>query len=76
MSAPNANGPTRELVLQRIREDQRFALATHEHPDGDALGSLVAMQGLLSALGKDSVMFISPAELPLPQEYRFFSLDV
>ena len=33
------------------------------------------MQGLLSALGKDSVMFISPAELPLPQEYRFFSLD-
>ena len=29
-------------------------LATHEHPDGDALGSLIAMQGLLTALGKDS----------------------
>ena len=34
-------------------------LAAHENPDGDALGSLVAMQGLLSALGKDSPMFIA-----------------
>ncbi len=50
-------------------------LATHENPDGDALGSLVAMQGLLSALGKDSVMFISPDDLPLPHEYRLFALD-
>ena len=66
---------TRELVLARLREDERFVLAAHENPDGDALGSLVAMQGLLTALGKDSVMFISPADLPLPREYRFFSLD-
>jgi bifunctional oligoribonuclease and PAP phosphatase NrnA len=66
---------TRELVLERIREDQRFVLAAHENPDGDALGSLVAMQGLLSALGKDSAMFISPDDLPLPREYRFFALD-
>ena len=66
---------TRELVLARIREDERFVLAAHENPDGDALGSLVAMQGLLSALGKDSVMFISPEDLPLPREYRFFALD-
>jgi phosphoesterase RecJ-like protein len=65
----------RELVLQRLREDERFVLAAHEHPDGDALGSLVAMQGLLQALGKDSVMFISPADLPLPREYRFLVLD-
>ncbi len=66
---------TRELVLARIREDQRFVLAAHENPDGDALGSLVGMQGLLQALGKDSAMFISPDDLPLPREYRFFSLD-
>jgi phosphoesterase RecJ-like protein len=66
---------TRELVLARVREDQRFVLAAHENPDGDALGSLVGMQGLLSALGKDSVMFISPDDLPLPREYRFFALD-
>ncbi|MHB8243359.1 MAG: DHH family phosphoesterase [Solirubrobacteraceae bacterium] len=66
---------TRELVLARIRQDERFVLATHENPDGDALGSLVAMQGLLSALGKDTVMFISPHDLPLPHEYGLFDLD-
>ena len=65
----------RERVLARIREDSRFALATHEHPDGDALGSLVAMQELLAALGKDSVMYISPDDLPLPEEYEVFVLD-
>ena len=62
-------------MLERIREDSRFVLAAHESPDGDALGSLVGMQGLLTALGKDSQMFIAPDDLPLPYEYRFFTLD-
>lgn len=66
---------TRERVLERIRADSRFVLAAHEGPDGDALGSLVGMQGLLTALGKDSQMFIAPEDLPLPYEYRFFTLD-
>jgi bifunctional oligoribonuclease and PAP phosphatase NrnA len=65
---------TREMVLARIREDSSFVLATHENPDGDALGSLVGMQGLLSALGKDSVMFIAPEDLPLPEEYSLVGL--
>ncbi len=65
----------REQVLARIREDERFVLASHESPDGDALGSLVGMQDLLSALGKDSQMFISPDDLPLPDEYSVFSLE-
>jgi phosphoesterase RecJ-like protein len=66
---------TRELVLERIREDSRFVLATHESPDGDALGSLVGLHGLLSALGKDSDMFIAPEDLPLPDEYSLFPLE-
>ncbi len=66
---------TRERVLERIREDSQFVLAAHENPDGDALGSLVGMQGLLTALGKDSAMFIAPNDLPLPIEYRIFPLD-
>jgi phosphoesterase RecJ-like protein len=65
----------RELVLERIRDDSRFVLATHENPDGDALGSLVGLHGLLSALGKDSEMFIAPDDLPLPDEYSLFGLD-
>jgi phosphoesterase RecJ-like protein len=65
----------RERVLEHIRADTSFVLATHESVDGDALGSLVGMQGLLSALGKDSLMFMAPSELPLPEEYRWFALQ-
>jgi phosphoesterase RecJ-like protein len=75
MSEAESTEVTRERVLERIRADEKFVLAAHEHPDGDALGSLVGMQGLLSALGKDSVMFIAPDDLPLPLEYRFFELE-
>lgn len=75
MSALDSAVDTRELVLARLREDSRFALATHEHPDGDALGSLVAMHELLGALGKDSVMYVSPEDLPLPLEYSVFLLE-
>jgi phosphoesterase RecJ-like protein len=65
----------REQVLARLREDTRFVLASHENPDGDALGSLVAMQGALVARGKDSVMFIGRDDLPLPSEYRTLPLE-
>jgi bifunctional oligoribonuclease and PAP phosphatase NrnA len=75
MGESNGALDTREQVLTHLREDQRFVLATHENPDGDALGSLVAMQGLLRELGKDSEMFISPNDMPLPLEYSLFSLD-
>jgi bifunctional oligoribonuclease and PAP phosphatase NrnA len=70
-----ASGAAREQVLARIREDARFVLATHESPDGDALGSLVGMQGLLEELGKRSEIFIAPEDLPLPLEYRIFDLE-
>jgi phosphoesterase RecJ-like protein len=71
------NGATaaREQVLAEIREAERFVLVTHEHPDGDALGSLVAMHRILTALGKDSVMLMAADEFPLPYEYRFFDLQ-
>jgi bifunctional oligoribonuclease and PAP phosphatase NrnA len=75
VSGTQSSEAAREQVLARIREDERFVLATHENPDGDALGSLVGMQGLLTALGKDSSMFIAPEDLPLPEEYRLFPLD-
>jgi phosphoesterase RecJ-like protein len=71
-------GPTagaRAEVVGAIREGERFVLVTHENPDGDALGSLVAMQGVMRALGKDSVMFIGRDEFPLPYEYAFFEFD-
>ena len=66
---------TRDLVLDALRAHDRFLLVTHENPDGDALGSLVSMHGVLRSLGKDSVMFVAADEFPLPYEYRFFDLD-
>jgi bifunctional oligoribonuclease and PAP phosphatase NrnA len=66
---------TREDVLDELRDATRFVLVTHENPDGDALGSLVAMHRILLALGKDSVMYMAADEFPLPYEYRFFELD-
>jgi phosphoesterase RecJ-like protein len=66
---------SRERVLREIRDAERFILVTHENPDGDALGSLVAMNEILGRLGKDSLMFMAPDEFPLPYEYRFFLLD-
>src|SRR5688572_14068902 len=63
-----------EAVVEAIGARERFLVTTHENPDGDALGSLLAMHVALGALGKDSVMFIAgPA--PLPGEYRFLELD-
>jgi phosphoesterase RecJ-like protein len=66
---------SRAEVLDEIRGADRFILVTHENPDGDALGSLVAMNEALHRLGKDSLMFMAPDEFPLPYEYRFFLLD-
>jgi bifunctional oligoribonuclease and PAP phosphatase NrnA len=61
-------------VVEAIRGHDRFLVTTHENPDGDALGSLLAMDLALRSLGKDSVMFLAgPA--PLPGEYRFLALD-
>ena len=64
----------RQQVLDAVRSGEKFVLLTHEHPDGDALGSLVGMHGVLTALGKDSVMYICASEFPLPYEYGWFDL--
>jgi phosphoesterase RecJ-like protein len=75
VNGDRAPAEAREGVLERLREDSRFVLATHENPDGDALGSLVGMHGLLTELGKHCEVFIAPEELPLPLEYRIFSVE-
>jgi bifunctional oligoribonuclease and PAP phosphatase NrnA len=64
-----------DQVLHELRQADKLLLTTHENPDGDALGSLLAMHRMLEQLGKDSLMFMSPDEFPLPWEYRGFSFD-
>jgi phosphoesterase RecJ-like protein len=71
----NGAHSARDEVLQAIRAEDRFCLTTHERPDGDAVGSLAAMQQVLAALGKDAVAFLPADEFPLPYEYRFIRLE-
>src|SRR5262245_59176885 len=62
-----------EPVLAAVRGHERFLVTSHENPDGDALGSLLATTLALRELGKDSLMVLTgPA--PLPGEYRFLGL--
>ncbi len=74
VAAARGNGSLPE-VAEALRAGDRFLLTTHEGPDGDALGSLLAMHHILRQLGKDSVMFLAAKEFPLPVEYRFLPLE-
>jgi bifunctional oligoribonuclease and PAP phosphatase NrnA len=61
-------------VAEALRSHDRFLLVTHESPDGDALGSILATKLALDSLGKDSEMYLY-GDAPLPREYAFMQLD-
>ena len=60
-------------VADAIRTHDRFCVTSHENPDGDALGSLLATHLGLVELGKDSLIVLA-GDAPLPAEYRFLDL--
>jgi bifunctional oligoribonuclease and PAP phosphatase NrnA len=72
MSSPETNDLA--AVVQALRSHDRFLVTTHENPDGDALGSLLAAQLGLAQLGKDAVMTLC-GNAPLPGEYTFMPLE-
>jgi bifunctional oligoribonuclease and PAP phosphatase NrnA len=63
-----------QAVADALRSHDRFLLVTHENPDGDALGSLLATKLALDSLGKDSEMYLY-GDAPLPREYGFMPLQ-
>jgi len=74
MSSHQTTASDVTAVVDAIRAHDRFVLTTHENPDGDALGSLLAAKLAFDRLGKDSVMVLY-GDAPLPQEYAFMPLD-
>jgi phosphoesterase RecJ-like protein len=76
MSSPRQTtvSSDRAAVAAALRQHERFLITTHENPDGDALGSLLAMKLALAQLGKDAVMYLADGAPP-PSEYRFMELD-
>src|SRR5580765_4549493 len=63
-----------DAVVEALAEHDRFVVVTHENPDGDALGSMLAATLGLRSLGKDVVMHLA-GSAPLPAEYGFMPLD-
>ncbi len=57
-----------EELLDAVRKSSCVVLATHVNPDGDALGSLFGLAGILEGMGKKVLCFL---EEPVPRLYRF-----
>lgn len=58
--------PLQQIVAE-IRSHSRFLVTSHSRPDGDAVGSTLAMGGILHMLGKQVDMVLADA---VPQVYR------
>jgi len=74
MSSPQTTTSDLGAVAAALREHDRFLVTTHENPDGDALGSLLATTLMLEDLGKDAVMYLY-GDAPIPTEYQFMELE-
>ena len=74
MSQTTTTASDVRAVADAIRVNDSFVTVTHENPDGDALGSLLAMTLALQELGKDVVMYLSGGA-PTPAEYDFLDLS-
>lgn len=55
-------------IIRFLREEDGFQISTHIHPDGDAIGSELALAYMLRSLGK---RFRILNESPLPDLYHF-----
>ena len=45
-------------VAERIRSGRRFLITSHRNPDGDALGSGIALQKIIRKLGKEAAIYV------------------
>jgi len=55
-------------IIEQLRQRRRFLVVSHTHPDGDAVGSLLATGLALKAMGK-TVHLVNAS--PIPAVYRF-----
>lgn len=55
-------------IIDIIKNGERFLVASHAHPDGDGIGSTIALAKGIEGMGKKAVMFNAD---PVPQNLRF-----
>ncbi|MHB9111661.1 MAG: DHH family phosphoesterase [Thermoleophilia bacterium] len=59
-----------DSLADALKHEKRVLITCHVKPDGDAIGSLIAMHRAMSSLGADSVMYLAD-ESPIAPEYRW-----
>jgi phosphoesterase RecJ-like protein len=59
-------------LVECVRLHQRFLLTTHIRPDGDGLGSMMALEEVLRKDGKDVWLTVASS---LPPRYSFLDLE-
>ncbi len=57
-------------AIARIERAARIVITTHQRADGDALGSVAAMQRVLRARGKQAIAYVHEI---VPERYQFMS---
>lgn len=55
-------------LLSAFRAEKRFLIATHIDPDGDTIGSALALSTALESMGKETFVYCRD---PVPRYYRF-----
>lgn len=59
---------TLDNILEQIKKAKSIVILTHENPDGDAVGSILAMYSALKQMGKENIDVIIPE---YPRTYSF-----
>ena len=59
-----------EQIINEINSGKRFLVATHLNPDGDAIGSALALALALEKMGKEVIVYNRD---PVPYQLRFLS---
>jgi bifunctional oligoribonuclease and PAP phosphatase NrnA len=59
---------TPEKVLGLFKDEEQFLIAAHINPDGDAIGSALALSFALESMGKETFIYDRD---PVPEIYKF-----
>jgi len=57
-----------QRILDAIRRGRTFLVVAHARPDGDSVGSTLALYHMLKTAGKEPVIY---SQDPIPENYRF-----
>ncbi len=60
-----------EAVAEQIKQGDDYLIVTHERPDGDALGSALAVANMLQAMGKTWRFMVAE---PMPKRFSYLPL--